>query len=516
MDLDRVAAVIRPRSYWESVDLGFCMAREWRRELFAAWLSTALPLSLALCVALWNHPSIAGFLIWWLKPLFDRVPLHVLSRALFGSRPGAGEVLSALPTLWRRNVVSALTIFRLDPARSFNLAVWQLEGLSGRARMARSRVLEKGCYGEACTLMGVCAAFEACVALSVVVLAISMIPHPDPLSWLQGLIGYQGADLSLTRRWLLTAPSLVSMLAIEPFYVAGGFGLYLNRRTRLEAWDVEIAFRRMARRLEAAPPRPRPAITVTSIALVLGLSIVALSPAQAAEGSAGVDSPARSARSATTRHEAGAVLAPEEAIRQVLGEPEFQTVRHVKTWRVKGMKGEPAEEDPGVPPFLRGLGGALASILQPLLWFLLLGILAILLYRARWRAPGPARDGPRRTASAPEGIHGLDLRPDALPGDVPGTARRLWGEAKHTEAISLLYRGALARLVAVDGLPLARSFTEEDCLACASKRLPAARAIYFRGLTESWQGLAYGGRRPDTDRATRLFDGWSLHFGGSP
>ena len=30
--------------------------------------------------------------------------------------------------------------------------------------------------------------------------------------------------------------------------VAGGFGLYLNRRTELEAWDIEITFRRMARR----------------------------------------------------------------------------------------------------------------------------------------------------------------------------------------------------------------------------------------------------------------------------
>ena len=35
------------------------------------------------------------------------------------------------------------------------------------------------------------------------------------------------------------------MSAIEPLYVACGFALYLNRRTQLEAWDIDLAFRRL-------------------------------------------------------------------------------------------------------------------------------------------------------------------------------------------------------------------------------------------------------------------------------
>jgi hypothetical protein len=31
--------------------------------------------------------------------------------------------------------------------------------------------------------------------------------------------------------------------ALEPFYVAAGFCMYLNRRVELEAWDIEQAFR---------------------------------------------------------------------------------------------------------------------------------------------------------------------------------------------------------------------------------------------------------------------------------
>jgi hypothetical protein len=32
---------------------------------------------------------------------------------------------------------------------------------------------------------------------------------------------------------------------LEPFYVAAGFGMYLNRRVELEAWDVEQELRRV-------------------------------------------------------------------------------------------------------------------------------------------------------------------------------------------------------------------------------------------------------------------------------
>jgi len=35
-----------------------------------------------------------------------------------------------------------------------------------------------------------------------------------------------------------------AVLILEPFYVAAGFGMYLNRRAELEAWDIEQEFRR--------------------------------------------------------------------------------------------------------------------------------------------------------------------------------------------------------------------------------------------------------------------------------
>src|SRR5690606_163265 len=52
--------------------------------------------------------------------------------------------------------------------------------------------------------------------------------------------------------WLEHLSNLLYALILvfwEPIYVACGFTLYLNRRTALEAWDIELVFRRLRQRL---------------------------------------------------------------------------------------------------------------------------------------------------------------------------------------------------------------------------------------------------------------------------
>jgi hypothetical protein len=53
---------------------------------------------------------------------------------------------------------------------------------------------------------------------------------------LAGFARQQGFELTLAYA------AVVAFL--EPFYVAAGFGMYLNRRVELEAWDIEQEFRR--------------------------------------------------------------------------------------------------------------------------------------------------------------------------------------------------------------------------------------------------------------------------------
>ena len=61
--------------------------------------------------------------------------------------------------------------------------------------------------------------------------------HRHVLGW---LVSGDGVGNGL----LWGAVYAAAVLVLEPFYVASGFAMYLNRRVELEAWDVEQEFRR--------------------------------------------------------------------------------------------------------------------------------------------------------------------------------------------------------------------------------------------------------------------------------
>ena len=94
MRLEDVSAVIRPRGQWEAVDLGFALVRRHFPRLLGAWCLTVVPLWLVLLGLSYYIPLGWSMLaIWWLKPVYDRVPLFILSRSLFGATPTIGEVM---------------------------------------------------------------------------------------------------------------------------------------------------------------------------------------------------------------------------------------------------------------------------------------------------------------------------------------------------------------------------------------------------------------------------------------
>ena len=103
------------------------MAREFWRPLWLAWIATVWPLTAVLIAALWEYPGWAVLIVWWLKPVYDRVALYVISEALFGHVPGVSETLRALPRQLRSGPLSSLVWLRLSPIRSAALPVVQLE-----------------------------------------------------------------------------------------------------------------------------------------------------------------------------------------------------------------------------------------------------------------------------------------------------------------------------------------------------------------------------------------------------
>ena len=244
MRLDAIAAELRPRNAWEATDLGIAMARHWFGPVYRAWLALALPLFLALHLLCWGNWHLIPWLLWWFKPLLDRPPLYVLSHALFGALPDRRPFWRDLPGLLRRQALAALTLRRFDAARSFSLPVTQLEGLSGQARRQRLRDLGRPGRGPAIWLTVVGANLEIALDLALIILAWMLIPEFVALDFFD-LVDDSNAWGQL---WL-NMVGFCGMSLVEPFYVAAGFALYLNRRTWREAWDLELGFRRLAVRL---------------------------------------------------------------------------------------------------------------------------------------------------------------------------------------------------------------------------------------------------------------------------
>jgi len=79
VDLERMSVRLRPRNAWEALDLGFALVRQHARRVYATWAVIYAPV-LALALAIFpDQPFYAWLAVWWLKPLFDRVVLEVLS-----------------------------------------------------------------------------------------------------------------------------------------------------------------------------------------------------------------------------------------------------------------------------------------------------------------------------------------------------------------------------------------------------------------------------------------------------
>jgi len=255
MQLSGVTIASRQRSPWEATDLGIALVREHARRIFAAWCLVTLPIFVlvnALGVVI-GAPWAALLAMWWLKPLFDRIPLYAISRAVFGNTPGVAEIVRAQFTWGWREIGPWLLWRRLHPGRLLLLSVDLLEGVTGDKRSERVRVLTRGDAGPRNQLVVLGVEFELVLSVALVMTGLMFVPSE-----------FLSAEATNTFQHLFQHPPIWAQLVVngcvwfgtslcEPFLVGAGFGLYLNRRVQLEAWDVEHAFRRMAARLALRP-----------------------------------------------------------------------------------------------------------------------------------------------------------------------------------------------------------------------------------------------------------------------
>lgn len=511
MRLSDASVVIRPRSSWEAMDLGILLSQQHRRLLMTSWAIVSLPVFALLSLLLWESPTLAVLLFWWLKPAFERLPLYILSKALFGETPSLGQALRQWPRLLRPQLLASLTWRRLSMSRSFIMPVVQLEGLGGDARQQRLAVLLQRNAGGARWLTLIGMHLEGALWIGLLVLFYLLLPQQIELDW-----NWQTLILAAQQDWLwlehLTNVFYALVLVIwEPIYVACGFSLYLNRRTELEAWDIELVFRRLRQRLAGAA------------ALVLVAGLMLLAPSQSlwaatpSSSVAGPEAPRLLQQPLTSK-------ASKESIQSILDAPPFKNQESVTRYRF-GDEQPPNKDAKDKPPgwlknLLERLGqdsfGGFAKGLEILLWGLLLGALGWLIWRYRdWlqafvgRRPRPRQ---KRPAARPQQLFGLEVSSESLPADVAGRAEELWA-SQPREALGLLYRALLSRLLEDYHLPLGVADTEGQVLQRIKDLQQPQLEAFSVSLTRHWQNMAYGHQVPGSALQQQLCNGWRGLFG---
>lgn len=240
MRIDSLELQMRPRAPHEAADLGIRLCQASAREVYRCYLAVAIPLSLLAMSLFEIRPWLPGVVVWCAKPWLDRTVLYVLSRAAFGQRTTLSDLWSDQRQVWWSQFILTWTWRRLSPWRSFTQAVYQLEGHSFfRLRQRILQVRRK--YSGAAAIMTSAFSFaELGLVLALFSLTYWMAPGNENFDFATLFSGAGNLELEL----ISSIAYVIAVLFLEPFYVAAGFGMYLNRRAELEAWDIEQEFRR--------------------------------------------------------------------------------------------------------------------------------------------------------------------------------------------------------------------------------------------------------------------------------
>ena len=499
MRAEQLRVELYPRSQWEAMELGIALVRMHARAIWLPWLVLSLPLfALLNALCLWlGQVWWAALLLWWLKPVFDRIPLYVLSRAVFGDAPALRETLQAQWGWGWRPMWGYLSWRRLGPARALLLPVDLLEG--GVRVADRRRVIGGAARGTAALLTWVCANFELVLVLAALALALMFVPvellsesakaawaliADDPPGWVQVLLN------ALT--WLATS-------VIEPFYVGAGFGLYLDRRTRLEAWDVEIGLRRMRTRLTSA-------FSVLACAGVLALAL---------PHTAGAVTPATTVARENTLAKVFPRIQQDpdfaHAVQATKHDPLLHPQRTQTVW-VPIKKGQ-APGKPQQPAWLQAIAKVIALLGEYGLWLVMALLVGLLL--ATWGRWWPwLRGMSKPPAVVPSPVCSeADTDAAALPVDIVGSARMLWQQGRCRRALALLYRGSVETMMTQAGVVLVPGATEADCLRAARAWPDMQARDTFIGMVRIWQYAAYAEQLPDSDTFDALLQRLAGSFG---
>jgi hypothetical protein len=261
---------------------------------------------------------------------------------------------------------------------------------------------------------------------------------------------------------------------------------------------------------------------LVSASAVLLIAVIVLMPST---HSAWATEPALSPDSPRLLDQPLSSQASRDSIKTILEQPPFKNRETVTRYRFgEEQPSAEAPDDGKTPLWLKALlklfegqhFGALATLIEIVLWGIVIGAIGLLIWRYRdWLQAFVSRRPTlniKATRPLPQQAFGLDLKPESLPSDIATSAESLW-QTHPREALGLLYRALLSRLLHDFNIALKAADTEGQVLQHVEQLQRPALLAYSKDLTGHWQNMAYGHRLPPAQVQQELCNGWRLLFG---
>lgn len=487
MELEKASARLAPRSPWQAVDLGTKLYRHWAAPVLWVWLAfTLLPFGLLLGWSLLAETLLPLFLFWWLKPLWERPLLAWYSHALFAETLTVRQLFQrwrhyALPGLF-----SQLTWRRFSPNRSFNTCVWQLEGVHGNTLTQRLRALNSYPSNRAGVMTLVVLHLEQFMAMGLLALFYTLVPWQFSLEWSDWFY-----DQGALQTAIASATLYLVMCVTEPLYVACGFALYLNKRTWLEGWDLQLGLTRLGR--HRGKYSSAAALLLLALMLPLAQPVPAASPHHNEE---------------------------QQQVITLLASPEYMPFeeRIERQWKDQDEDSDSWLEalwkfffdnlDEDTPETTSDPLDIPDAILWILLWTLFAGLVVWLLIKVADQL-GMGRHRPSTSHAIPTHVAGMDIRRQSLPTNLREAVEDALGNNDIRLALSLMLRSALANLLQRYPVALAAGSTEQQCLRQLQATHGEPSAIhYLNTLTRAWITTAWAHRPVDAETVRSLLAHW--------
>ncbi|MCG8394446.1 MAG: DUF4129 domain-containing protein [Pseudomonadales bacterium] len=490
MELEKASARLAPRSPWQAVDLGTQLYRRWAFPALRVWLAfTLLPYAALLGLTLWQESWWPLVVAWWLKPVWERPLLAWYSHALFGETLTVRQLFRR----WRQYALpglgAQLTWRRLSPARSFNTCVWQLENAKGDQLSQRLRVLNSVPSNRAGMLTIVVLHLEQFMSMGLIALLYMLVPWQFSLEFSDWFV-----DQGALQTGIATVCMYLAMCITEPLYVACGFALYLNKRTWLEGWDLQLGLTRLGRRRHQLS-------TTSAMAVLLAILLLPFSP---------------SSEAATNRTDQ-----EQQEVIELLASEDYMPFEEVTERRWKGEAGEDSnwmqefwkaffenleddvDTDTSNPPSIPD------TLLWAVAWALFAALVIWLLIKVADQlglGKGRAEDS---TPVIPTHVAGMDIRRKSLPKNLRDAMEQCLASGDVRAALSLLLRTALADLLRRYPVRLAAGSTEQQCLRSLREQHGEPPPIRFlEALTRAWIRTAWAHRPVSEDTARALLADW--------